>query len=369
MAGAPLPTPLRRTLTLLLALTGLAGAQVARWDCAAPGALGAWLGSDGAVQVGWVALAAEPGAAQATLDRRARASIERAYRCVPELQDAEVSVYPIGTPGRMSALFAAEPLMTLSVPRARRSGWAHLPVGHWAGYDRVWYAGKLPPEPPPIPQVTHAAWPLWAQLTGLTLGGVRGEVLRRGAPWAGAVALTVDDGPHPIYTPLLLAALRREGLGASFFFIGRGARAYPYLVRDAVRQGVEIENHSYLHLRPEGLSAAEQWAELMRAQQLLTRLSGRAPRYFRPPGGRLTPTLLAQARQAGITLALWTDDPADYATRGPGQLRNRLERHLTRGAVLLLHDNAEGTLGALGPLARELRTRGLRAVPLSELLR
>ncbi len=358
-------------LALLLGLTAVAGAQVARWDCAVPGAIGSWLGESGGERLAWVVLAAPARTGVPALDRVARAAVLRAYVCAPDLTDVQVSVYPTGTREYLQTLFAADPLMTLSVPRARLRAWLALPLGGWGGYDRVWYARTAVPIPevPSLPNARGADWPPLAELAAITLGGARAGVLVRGAPWSNRAALTFDDGPHPLFTPLLLAALRRAGVRATFFVIGRNARAYPYLVRDALAQGVEIENHSYAHRRPRGLSAPDQWADLMRGQTLLTRLTGRRPRYFRPPGGGVTPTLLAQARSARVTLALWSDDPADYQTHGAAQLMKRLTRHLTRGAVLLLHDNASGALGAVWPLAREARARGLTLVPLSELQR
>jgi peptidoglycan/xylan/chitin deacetylase (PgdA/CDA1 family) len=41
-------------------------------------------------------------------------------------------------------------------------------------------------------------------------------------------ALTFDDGPHPIYTPRMLALLHRHRARATFFMVGKAAQKYHY---------------------------------------------------------------------------------------------------------------------------------------------
>src|SRR5215813_9095205 len=66
-------------------------------------------------------------------------------------------------------------------------------------------------------------------------------------PAMGQVALTFDDGPDPEVTPMVLDLLDRHAARASFFCIGRRAAAYPEIVRDIIRRGHSVENHSYQH--------------------------------------------------------------------------------------------------------------------------
>ena len=64
------------------------------------------------------------------------------------------------------------------------------------------------------------------------------------------VALTVDDGPHPTWTPKVLDLLAANGVPAMFSLIGRQALAYPGLVRRIVAAGHGLCNHSMTHPRP-----------------------------------------------------------------------------------------------------------------------
>ncbi|MBI1894513.1 MAG: polysaccharide deacetylase family protein, partial [Candidatus Rokubacteria bacterium] len=60
------------------------------------------------------------------------------------------------------------------------------------------------------------------------------------------VALSFDDGPHPTYTPQVLAILARHDAHATFFLIGERAAANPHLVARIRAGHHEVGNH-YLH--------------------------------------------------------------------------------------------------------------------------
>jgi len=107
---------------------------------------------------------------------------------------------------------------------------------------------------------------------------------------ARAVALTFDDGPSPKYTPRILAALTKLRARATFFVIGYLAEANPDLVREELRLGMTVGNHSYNH--PEVPPFAQLPPQLLTdeialGEQVLSRLGAR-PHLFRPPGGSTT---------------------------------------------------------------------------------
>src|SRR5262245_54351466 len=56
-------------------------------------------------------------------------------------------------------------------------------------------------------------------------------------PRVGTIALTFDDGPHPKYTPAVLAILRHYNVKATFFVVGASAQRYPELIRAIVADG------------------------------------------------------------------------------------------------------------------------------------
>ncbi|MCX4755530.1 polysaccharide deacetylase family protein [Kitasatospora purpeofusca] len=152
------------------------------------------------------------------------------------------------------------------------------------------------------------------------------------------VAITVDDGPDPRYTPAVLALLDQYGIRASFFLIGENANAHPDLVREVAARGHHIANHSWSHPDLSGLSAAKVRDELGRTSELLGRLTGRAPTWFRAPGGGWSPTVLKVGAELGMRPMAWSVDPQDWATPGTDVITKRLEKELRPGAIVLTHD-------------------------------
>lgn len=192
------------------------------------------------------------------------------------------------------------------------------------------------------------------------------------------VALTFDDGPHPVTTPAVLDILESRDARATFFCIGREAAAYPAVVREIVRRGHYVENHSYSHshfFAAHGVGGLRR--EVARAQQILADMTGRAPRYFRAPFGLRNPLLEPVLARLGLRLVSWTRRGYDGKESDPRRVMGRLVRGLAPGDILLLHDGtsvkapgqqAPVVLTVLPLLLDHLATRHLKPVPLSRAL-
>lgn len=206
--------------------------------------------------------------------------------------------------------------------------------------------------------------------------GIFGRPLLRGSPSRPLVALTFDDGPDPVSTPAVLAVLRRHGAKATFFVIGERAGRHPELLGQLAAEGHQIENHSLRHSwATPFLPRAQLAAELAETQRLIERACGRAPRWFRPPIGILSPPVAAAARRVGLSLCGWSCKSRDgLGSTGVAEALGRLRGGLLPGAILLLHDAAEGGARTpVAPLVLEqllplIQERGLRPVTLDELV-
>jgi peptidoglycan/xylan/chitin deacetylase (PgdA/CDA1 family) len=186
---------------------------------------------------------------------------------------------------------------------------------------------------------------------------VEGKIYR-GSPSRHALALTFDDGPVPIYTALLLDTLDRLGLRATMFLIGHRVQQYPYFAREIVGRGHEAANHTFHHVNLTRLTAEGAADEIATAQDVISAVTGRAPRFFRPPGGDYNAAVLRAAANLGLVTVFWTDDPADYARLGPPALESRLLSRISNGGILLLHQGVEDTIRILPPVTEILRKRG-----------
>jgi peptidoglycan/xylan/chitin deacetylase (PgdA/CDA1 family) len=226
-------------------------------------------------------------------------------------------------------------------------------------------------------------WSLLVAIVGLVGVGVFvlpsgtfGRPLLGGDGSRPLVALTFDDGPDPTATRDIMTLLEERGHRGTFFVIGQRAAAERELVREIVRRGHGLGNHSYFHshLTPFH-SAGRLAAELEETAAVLAATAGVRPRWFRPPMGLLSPPVAEAARRAGLEVVGWTSTARDgWASTTPEAALARLERGLRPGAILVLHDAVER--GARAPIAPAvlrrllalLEERGLRSVTLDELL-
>ncbi|KPD00021.1 Peptidoglycan-N-acetylmuramic acid deacetylase PdaC [Geobacillus sp. BCO2] len=152
---------------------------------------------------------------------------------------------------------------------------------------------------------------MWAWLFVCFIGGIviygivptiiirkkRVRLFREGTA-SDCLALTFDDGPDPYYTPKLLDLLKKYGVKATFFVVGRKVERYPDIVRRMAEEGHEIGIHNYRHISNWLLPPL--WLDwgVRRAAKAIERATGKQPMYYRPPWGILT--LGHQSCKSGI---------------------------------------------------------------------
>jgi peptidoglycan/xylan/chitin deacetylase (PgdA/CDA1 family) len=206
------------------------------------------------------------------------------------------------------------------------------------------------------------------RLDGILFGLEGDGRLWRGNPRRREVALTFDDGPNPVATPLLLAILRRFGAHATFFVVGEHSLAYPYLIRQMATEGHEVANHTFHHPRLTTLDAQTIREELTATTDTIRPAAG-PPRWFRPPGGDYSPQVAGIAREAGLSLAMWTVNSGDWGAPSPTLLAERVLGRAEPGAIILLHNGTLATVRALPQIIAELQRRGYDLVTVSALAR
>jgi peptidoglycan/xylan/chitin deacetylase (PgdA/CDA1 family) len=185
------------------------------------------------------------------------------------------------------------------------------------------------------------------------------------------IALTFDDGPYPVTTPLLLDRLHELRVPGTFFLIGDDATRYPELTRRIAEDGNEIGNHTYSHPDLDKIAPAQVIAELEKAKVALTALSGeRSPAWLmRPPHGRFTEATVKAAQMAGFDVVLWSDAPGDWHRATAHQLTTHMLASATAPEIAILHSGSLPTIDMLQEVVPLFRAAGYRFVTVSELLR
>ncbi len=182
------------------------------------------------------------------------------------------------------------------------------------------------------------------------------------------VALTFDDGPHPQSRSEILAVLKRNGIHATFFDVGKNMQAHPELVLETLAEGHEIANHSDTHRRLDTLSAKERHREINDADITYYRLTGHHLTLLRPPGMRYNADVLRDIRSMGYVTVGYTTASGDFdITESPDKIAAKTLHWIQNGSILLLHDYP-GTAAALPQILEVLNARGYRCVTVSELL-
>ena len=186
------------------------------------------------------------------------------------------------------------------------------------------------------------------------------------------IALTFDDGPYPIFTPLLLDELAALKIPATFFLIGYDAQRWPTLARRIEQNGDEIGDHTLTHpFRFDAEDPQQIRDEIVGGRDALLNIVADPSirRFFRPPHGRYTLRTIQIAQSLGYTTVLWNDDGGDWRPVTPAALAEHIERFATAPDIVLLHNGKPATIAMLPEVAKRFRAAGYRFVTVGELLR
>jgi peptidoglycan/xylan/chitin deacetylase (PgdA/CDA1 family) len=225
---------------------------------------------------------------------------------------------------------------------------APVPAAVLAG-TAAWCAPALAPSLPPV-------------------AGALGIPRRLDGPRA-AVAVTFDDGPHPMGTPAVLETLARAEAFATFFLVGEQVERWPALAARIAAEGHAVGVHGHRHRNLLRLTPRALDADLERAVHVIAAACGRRPTLYRPPYGIFSPAGLALVRRRGWTPLLWSRWGRDWRRSAtPASIAADVTAGLGTGDVLLLHDadhySAPGswrrTSAALPEILAEISRRGLR---------
>ena len=184
----------------------------------------------------------------------------------------------------------------------------------------------------------------------------------------GEVILTFDDGPRAGKTPLILDALDRYGVKATFLMLGSAAKANPAMAQQVARRGHTVGSHTYDHSNLAALSRQAALDEIARGEAAVAEALGGedlAP-FFRFPYLAQTGYLRTSLLQGDMVVLDVNIDSKDYFKGSPEVVSARtLERLDARGSgIILFHDIHQRTVDMLPGFLAELDARGYSVVRL-----
>jgi uncharacterized membrane protein/peptidoglycan/xylan/chitin deacetylase (PgdA/CDA1 family) len=250
-----------------------------------------------------------------------------------------------------------------------------LSRAHWTGLASLVLALALAPLSLPVAVVPLALFlvaclvapyfPSWSYFL---------KTFSRGPRDRRRVALTFDDGPDPATLGPLLELLRREGVTATFFVVGKRVEAFPAGVGQILSEGHSIGNHSWSHDPLLMLRGQERIEREVGACQNILAQQGVVPMVFRPPVGITNSRLPAVLRHFGLRCVTFRIRPCDFSNSRLEGLAQRILRRIEPGDLVVLHDvdpgphQREAWLAEVTGLLTGLRGASLAVVPLEDLL-
>ena len=229
-----------------------------------------------------------------------------------------------------------------------------VPIDAVAKYLQNPTARKLanipkPPEPKPEPKPAPAV-----QAPAPTTGNK-------------VIALTFDDGPGP-YTAHLLDVLDQYGAKATFFLIGSKVSSQANIVRSIHARGHQLGNHSWSHPELPKLPVDQIADEIDRTNDAIKQATGVTPAILRPPYGAVNGVVLEQLRLRGMSSILWSVDTRDWADRNSDIVCSRAVAGAHPGAIILMHDIHQTSVGAVPCILSALKQQGYSFVTVQGLL-
>jgi len=160
------------------------------------------------------------------------------------------------------------------------------------------------------------------------------------------LALTYDDGPNDPHTFRLLEVLARHNVHATFFLIGRYVQQRPGIVRELVKAGHVVGNHTFTHPLLTLKSTNEVQRELTDCRKAIGDAIGKNSNLFRPPFGGRRPAVLRVARSLGLQPIMWNVTGYDWNAPPAAAIERKVESQMRGGDVILLHDGGHRQMGA-----------------------
>ena len=185
------------------------------------------------------------------------------------------------------------------------------------------------------------------------------------APYKGKVALTFDDGPHPVCTPQLLDGLKKRDVKVTFFVTGENVESYPEIVKRASEEGHLIGNHTFHHVQLTAANTEEFKAEIVSTNEIIQEVTGKETSFIRPPYGSWDKKY---EKELNMFPVLWDVDPLDWCSTNVDKIVRSVLAGTKENSIILMHDSYDSTVTAALQVVDILKAEGYEFVTVDEIL-
>ncbi|KAJ3223468.1 chitin deacetylase [Chytriomyces hyalinus] len=184
-------------------------------------------------------------------------------------------------------------------------------------------------------------------------------------------AATFDDGPTE-YTNVVLDYFRAAEMKTTFWVIGANVIKSPDILQKAFQEGHQIGVHTWSHPDLTTLSEAQVVSELVYGAKAIYDVTGKIPKFFRPPYGAMSDSVRNVAAKMGLRAVIWTEDSNDWRYAGTSEMSQvpaSFQSWMDAGKsneISLEHDFKAETVSVMAQCMDIVRKAGKKLVTISE---
>ena len=168
----------------------------------------------------------------------------------------------------------------------------------------------------------------------------------------------------------IMDILDKHQVKTTFFMTGEWVEKYPECVKELVRRGHDLGNHSATHPDMTKLSKEKQKEQILKVHNAVKELTGYEMELFRPPYGAYSNEVIRTCYELDYYPIQWNVDSLDWKDLDASTIISKVCNHkaLGAGSIILCHNGAKHTVEALDDMLTNLKEQGYELVPISELI-
>lgn len=182
------------------------------------------------------------------------------------------------------------------------------------------------------------------------------------------IAISFDAAWGDEFTPHILDTLDKYNVKSTFFLVGFWVDKYPEQVKEIVKRGHEIGNHSSTHPNMTTLSKDQMIKEINATDEKIFKLTNVKPNLFRPPFGAYNDSVIQVMKELDYYTIQWDIDSLDWKELGVEPVVDKVVKGVSSGSIVLFHNNAKYIKEYLPIVIERLQSKGYEIVPISELI-